>query len=1708
MNLPWSARCTLALLVLQLASACTPETPDPTPGGDTTAPTTRATPAGGTFSGSTTVALACDDAGGSGCAATHYTLDGSEPSRTSPLYREALTLSASTVLRFFSVDKAGNAEALQAEVYTLAPGGADTRAPTTSATPPGGFYAAAPSVVLACDDGTGSGCAAIHYTLDGSEPTRASPRYSVPLALSGTTVLKFFSVDAADNAEPVKAQTYTLDAQAPTTVATPAGGASNSARTVALECSDGTGSGCVATYYTLDGSTPTAQSPRYTHPLPITASTVLTFFSVDRADNAEAPHAETYVIDTTAPTVVADPAGRISNGRLTVTLSCADTGGTGCEAIHFTTDGATPTTASAVYAAPLALEATTTLRFFALDRVGNASAVGSAHYLIDAVGPGTRVNYASGAYNATLEVVLTCDDTGGSGCEGTWYTTNGAEPTRASTPYTGPFPLSATTALKFFSADKAGNEGPRGGAQYTLDFQAPTTTASPQGGRYATAQQVTLSCADAGGSGCTAIYFTTDGSEPSATEAQRYTGPIPLSASAALKFFAVDAAHNREGVKTETYTIDITPPTTTASPRGGNYRSARQVTLTCSDGAGEGCQVTYYTTDGSTPTSASRSLDPRANPPVAIPIPANTTLKFYSVDATGNAEAVRTETYVIDASAPTTVATPGGGLYGGARQVTLACTDGPGGSGCKATYYTVDGSVPSDTSPRYTQGQPLSIEQDTVLRFSSVDHADNAEPVQALTYTIDTRAPVTTASPPGGPYNGEQAVTLTCVDVGGADCAGTWYTLDGSEPTTASRPYVRGSTIPIPASATLRFFSKDTLGHAEAPRTERYAIDTQAPTVSASPAGGNYPGSRTVTLSCQDGTGTGCQEPLWYTDDGSEPTERSKQYQGPLTVSASTVLKFFAKDAVGNVSAVRTERYVIDREAPTVSATPRGRFINGPLLVTLSCADAGGSLCKAIHFTQDGTQPSTSSTAYTAPIEVKATRTLRFLAVDHAGNTSPVSEETYTFDTEAPVVAADPGSRASSGSLFVTLNCTDNSGRPCREVRYTADASVPQASWSRYEAPLHILTTTTLTFLGTDEAGNTSAPKSATYLIDTEDPTTTADPLGGDFSGTVQVTLACVDAGGAGCAGTWYTTDGTDPVTSMTARYYDAAAGERIFLSTTTTLRFFSQDAAGNAETPRSQTYNFPGSGADTSLQIGEVRRAPDNTPVSLPVDNALVTYVKPLVGNATNDPAGFFLQAEQQGPAVFVAVDPASLVPAPRVGDVVSLVVAMKSLVNGQARVLALADGSWRVSARDRSVAGLLYDASAEDLITRVSFFESMYLRVSGTVSTTFSASGLDHQQASIITQGNPTSSNNLRLRLPTALLTVFQERDDLGVGCSLTVTAPLWRFTAATQVSAWAEGDLELLGCPAPRVVSAVATSATAVTVRFDRRIAPASVQGNGSGQFAFDGGLQATGATVAGTEVRLTTTAQTPGRPYTLVVHGSVTDVRGTGVDGFANSKGFTGFELPAVLRINEVAPHLSPNGVQRDIVELYVVQGGSTANLTLYSDSFLLATLPNVQVATGDIIVVHMSPLSTNGDAPFSETVSKSEYPAASYASNYDTAWDFHGNTAFINYNANGVLRLKDVGGATQDGVAFARTGVSTAGYLPLLQALQAEGLWQPASCGGALCTYATFPSAYDVSANWAGLSNSRATTVSRWANVDTDQRSDWVVGTGSLGQPNP
>jgi len=284
--------------------------------------------------------------------------------------------------------------------------------------------------------------------------------------------------------------------------------------------------------------------------------------------------------------------------------------------------------------------------------------------------------------------------------------------------------------------------------------------------------------------------------------------------------------------------------------------------------------------------------------------------------------------------------------------------------------------------------------------------------------------------------------------------------------------------------------------------------DTAPPTTTASPVGGIYNAAQSVTLSCNDGAGSGCDK-ICYTTDGSTPTTSSPVYSSPINISITTTLKFFARDLAGNSETVKTETYTIDTTLPTGTITINGGAAstnNTSVTLTLSCSDVNG--CSQMQFSNDEVTYSTpevyaTSKAWTLT-SGDGTRTVYVKFKDTAGNWSLAFSDTILLDTSAPTTAASPVGGTYSTAQSVSLTCNDGSGSGCDKIYYTTNGTMPNTSSPIYSSPINISGATTLKFFATDLAGNSETVKSETYSISTNIVTVELrDSTGAPLSGGV-----------------------------------------------------------------------------------------------------------------------------------------------------------------------------------------------------------------------------------------------------------------------------------------------------------------------------------------------------------------------------------------------------------------------------------------------------------------------------------------------------------------------------------------------------------------------------------------------------------------------------
>jgi len=187
-----------------------------------------------------------------------------------------------------------------------------------------------------------------------------------------------------------------------------------------------------------------------------------------------------------------------------------------------------------------------------------------------------------------------------------------------------------------------------------------------------------------------------------------------------------------------------------------------------------------------------------------------------------------------------------------------------------------------------------------------------------------------------------------------------------------------------------------------------------------------------------------------------------------------------ARDVAGNVAAVQTRTYTIDKTPPTVTANLATGIYNITQNITLTATDNVDS-SPFIYYTTNGSTPTTSSTRYISPITIFTTTTLKFIARDSAGNVAAVQTRTYTMDN-LPIVTTNLRSGVFNTTQNVTLIATDDID-PNPVIYYTTNGNTPTTSSTRYTTPISIFATTTLKFMARDSLGNQSPIQTVYYIF-------------------------------------------------------------------------------------------------------------------------------------------------------------------------------------------------------------------------------------------------------------------------------------------------------------------------------------------------------------------------------------------------------------------------------------------------------------------------------------------------------------------------------------------------------------------------------------------------------------------------------------------------
>jgi len=723
-------------------------------------------------------------------------------------------------------------------------------------------------------------------------------------------------------------------------------------------------------------------------------------------------------------------------------------------------------------------------------------------------------------------------------------------------------------------------------------YAAPVTTATPPGGLYNADQSVTLSTDIPA-----AIFFTTDGTMPTLDSPVFDGTPLDITTTTTLMFFAVDGGDNAEAVQTQVYTIDKVVPVGSVTINNGDSfveRTAVTLTLTCSDASG--CTKMMISNDESFTGAVEISYAVYEGWAVS-PGDGSKTVHVRYKDAAGNWSATCLSTIELDSTKPyaeyihlnrftvgkdslagcvydksANLIWARDGNLPGARnwydaQAWVAALNQSGG----LCGYT-DWRVPNiDELQALADRQPASAPSlldslgftNTILSkyWSSSQYQDyinlglwvdfgpnhgdtdgdgpsyygwKSDPryvrsVRSGVYGFHGNLGIKVSSGEGATSTNAVQLYLAAFHANGVESMrfsdnGT----DWSDP----EPYATTRSYDLPAgdgTKTVSVMFKAVGGNWSRVYSDSIVLDTTPPTTTPTPG----PGFSTMT-SVSLATGE-AGTTIYYTTDGTDPTEDSTVYSTPISILATTTLKFFAVDSVGNPETFQTALYTIDMALPsgTVRINGTDAITNSPAVaLTLTCTDTGSG-CADMKFRNESGgvwssyEPFAATKAWTMAAG-DGVKTVYAKYRDGVGNESVSASDTIVLDTtppDAPVVSGtsptnqDPptwtwtsGGNGGSGNFRYRL---DNGDLTVGATETTALAFVPGSSVTEATHVLFVQER--------DAVGNWSLSGSCPVVVDLTPPTAT---ISGTPATPTRSTGATLTIGGAQVVAYKYKLDG------------------------------------------------------------------------------------------------------------------------------------------------------------------------------------------------------------------------------------------------------------------------------------------------------------------------------------------------------------------------------------------------------------------------------------------------------------------------------------------------------------------------------------------------------------------------------------------------------
>jgi predicted phage tail protein/sugar lactone lactonase YvrE len=552
-----------------------------------------------------------------------------------------------------------------------------------------------------------------------------------------------------------------------------------------------------------------------------------------------------------------------------------------------------------------------------------------------------------------------------------------------------------------------------------------------------------------------------------------------------------------------TYIEDSTSPgtpTITLAPASPGSDTSPSWSFTTDAGAGAECELARGGTilTPYAPCTSPFTADLSGEPDGSY------TFSVRATDAAGNAGTPSDDVYVLDSTQPggptitTSPATPSND-----PDPTWEFTVEAGSTAeCEFSY---EGTVLEPFAPcSGPQTHNLTGDPDGTYTFrvQARDGAGNPSAAVSSTYVYDTNEPdiPTIGTVPSSPGSSTSPSWSFTVEAGSsAECelrrGGT--VVSAWQSCASPKSYNLGGE---PDGAyTFSVRAVDGAGNIGPTASDTYSLDTTGPDVSidTSPASPDNASNATWAFSTEAGASAECElrngqgvVSPWAPCAGSETYDLSGGSDGAYTFSVR------ATDEANNTGDPASSVYVLDRTAPVVSID------GGPAAVSsernpewdFSTEPGATTECELSNSTGvlQAFTPCTSPRSYDLSGQPDDTYTFSVRATDPAGNLGPVSSSGYYLDSTGPAssITASPTTPDNDTSPSWSFSAEAGAVTECElsSGGVVVSAYAPCTSPTSFDLSGQPDGPYTFSVRATDGSGNTGAPASDTYTLDTTAP--------------------------------------------------------------------------------------------------------------------------------------------------------------------------------------------------------------------------------------------------------------------------------------------------------------------------------------------------------------------------------------------------------------------------------------------------------------------------------------------------------------------------------------------------------------------------------------------------------------------------------------------